>query len=103
MATFNIHKGINKPVEFKGLVSQYLFIFAGGLLALFIILIVMYMAGVGQWFCLGFGIITGSLLVIVTFKLNNKYHTYGLMKLAASKRRPLRIINRKNIQRLIRH
>ena len=33
MADYPINRGIGKPVEFKGLKSQYLFIFAGGLLA----------------------------------------------------------------------
>jgi hypothetical protein len=34
---YSINKGIGKPAEFKGLKSQYLFIFAGGLLGLFIV------------------------------------------------------------------
>ena len=35
---------INKGVEFKGLKSQYLFIFCGGLLAVFVVFIVLFMA-----------------------------------------------------------
>ena len=34
METYPINKGIGRSVEFQGLKSQYLFIFAGGLLAL---------------------------------------------------------------------
>ena len=30
MAEYPINKGIGRPVEFKGLKAQYLFIFAGG-------------------------------------------------------------------------
>lgn len=48
MAEFNVNKGIGRSPEFKGLKSQYLFIFAGGLLALFVIFVVMYMAGIDQ-------------------------------------------------------
>lgn len=33
MSEYPVNRGIGKPVEFKGLKSQYLFIFAGGLLA----------------------------------------------------------------------
>ena len=33
MADYPINKGIGHSVEFKGLKAQYLFIFAGGLLA----------------------------------------------------------------------
>ena len=37
MAEYPINKGIGRPVEFKGLKAQYLFIFCGGLLALFVL------------------------------------------------------------------
>ena len=36
MAEYPINKGIGRPVEFKGLKAQYLFIFAGELLVAFI-------------------------------------------------------------------
>ena len=55
MAEYPINKGIGRPVEFKGLKAQYLFLFAGGLLAAFILFIILYMAGAGQWLCIGFG------------------------------------------------
>ena len=35
MASWDINKGIGRTVEFKGLKAQYLFLFAGGLLAFF--------------------------------------------------------------------
>ena len=31
MAEYPVNKGIGRPVEFKGLKAQYLFLFAGGL------------------------------------------------------------------------
>ena len=64
MAEFNVNKGIGRSPEFKGLKSQYLFIFAGGLLALFVIFVVMYMAGIDQWVCIGFGVVSASVLVL---------------------------------------
>ena len=45
MSEYPVNRGIGKPVEFKGLKSQYLFIFAGGLLAVFVVFIVLFMAG----------------------------------------------------------
>ena len=53
MSEYPVNRGIGKPVEFKGLKSQYLFIFAGGLLAVFVVFIVLFMAGVNQWLCIG--------------------------------------------------
>ena len=72
MAEFNVNKGIGRSPEFKGLKSQYLFIFAGGLLALFVIFVIMYMAGIDQWVCIGFGVVSASVLVWVTFRMNSK-------------------------------
>ena len=70
-------------MEFKGLKSQYLFIFAGGLLAVFVVFIVLFMAGVNQWLCIGFIVSASLLLVWQTFRLNARYGTHGLMKAAA--------------------
>lgn len=100
MADYPINRGIGNTVEFKGLKSQYLFIFAGGLLALFVLFIIMYMVGINQWVCIIFGITSATLLVWLTFRLNEKYGTYGLMKLSAHKSHPFHIINRKAISRL---
>lgn len=80
--------------------SQYLFIFAGGLLALFVLFIIMYMVGINQWVCIIFGVTSATLLVWLTFRLNEKYGTHGLMKLSARKSHPFHIINRKAISRL---
>ena len=44
MADFEINKGVGREVEFKGLRAQYLFIFAAGLLAVFVMFVIMYMA-----------------------------------------------------------
>lgn len=103
MAEYSINKGIGNSVEFKGLKAQYLFIFAGGLLATFIIFVVMYMAGVNQWICIGFGATAASILVWQTFALNSKYGEYGLMKAGAVKSHPRYIINRKSFPRLFKH
>ena len=43
MADYPINKGIGHSVEFKGLKAQYLFIFAGGLLAVFFLVVVLYL------------------------------------------------------------
>ena len=54
MSDFEINKGVGREVEFKGLRAQYLFIFAFGLLAVFVVFVIMYTAGIGQWTCIGF-------------------------------------------------
>lgn len=61
---------------------------------MFILFIVMYMAGVGEVFSIGFGLLSASLLVWQTFRLNARYGEHGLMKLSASKYRPRYLLNR---------
>lgn len=103
METYPINKGIGRSVEFQGLKSQYLFIFAGGLLALFVLFVILYMAGVNQWICTGFGGTAASILVWQTFSLNRKYGEHGLMKRSALHSHPRYLINRRRIPRLFRH
>jgi hypothetical protein len=100
MSEYPVNKGIGKSAEFKGLKSQYLFIFAGGLLSVFVVFVVMYMAGIGQWICIGFGVCAASTVVWMTFSLNAKYGEYGLMKMQARRNHPKYIISRKAISRL---
>lgn len=85
MAEYPINKGVGRQVEFKGLRAQYLFLFAGGLLAVFILVVVLYMGGVDQVACLVAGVGLGGALVALTFRLNRKYGAYGLMKLLAAR------------------
>lgn len=103
MVEFNINKGIGRPAEFKGLIAQYLFIFVGGLLAVFVVTVIIYMIGVPQMICVGFGLLSGSVLVWATFHLNGKYGQYGLMKVQATKNHPYYISNRRRIIRLFTH
>lgn len=81
--------------------AQYLFLFAGGLLAVFILVVVLYMGGVDQVACLVAGVGLGGALVALTFRLNRKYGAYGLMKLLAARRHPRRIVSRKSVARIL--
>lgn len=100
MAEYSVNKGIGRNAEFRGLKSQYLFVFAGGLLGVFVIFVIMYMIGIPQWFCIGFGVVSALVIVWATFRLNAKYGEYGLMKMQARHNHPRFIINRRKIAAL---
>ena len=102
MSSYNINKGIGRTVEFKGLKAQYLFIFAGGLLGILVLVMILYIAGVGSYACIGIGAGGASLIVWKTFALNRKYGEHGLMKLAGKKRHPRYIICGRRIRRYVR-
>ena len=79
MAEYPVNKGIGRPVEFKGLKAQYLFVFAVGL-----------------------GVTAASAVVWLTFRLNAKYGQHGLMKLGAARMRPRYLLHRRRVSHLLR-
>ncbi len=83
-----------------GLKSQYLVLFALGLLVVVIVFMLLYISGVPQIFCIGFGLTASPLLVWQSFSLNQKHGTHGLMKKQAIRRYPRRMINRRAIWKL---
>jgi len=102
MISYNINKGIGRTVEFKGLKAQYLFIFAGGLLGVLVLVMVLYIAGMGSYVCIGIGGGGASLLIWQTFAMNKKYGEHGLMKVAARKRHPKYILARRRVGHYVR-
>ena len=85
---YQINKGINKSIEFRGLRAQYIGYLAAGLVALLILFAVLYIAGVNTYVCLVviFGAASG--LIFYTFRLSHKYGKYGLMKKRAKRQLP---------------
>ena len=101
MASWEINKGVGRTVEFKGLKAQYLFLFAGGLLAVFILVVILYLCGVSQIACLVIGVVGATLVVWQTFSMNRKYGQYGLMKKGAVRMHPRYLLNRRTVYNLI--
>jgi cell division protein FtsW (lipid II flippase) len=67
------------------------------LLGLFVVFVVMFMAGVNQWICIVFGVSAALALVYGTFNLNKKYGEHGLMKAQSRRNHPRFVINRRLI------
>ncbi|OPB94564.1 DUF4133 domain-containing protein [Elizabethkingia ursingii] len=95
MSEYNINKGIGRNAEFKGLESQYLFVFAAGMLGILVLVMVFYMAGANTYACLILGFSGSSLVSWLTFSFNKKYGRYGLMKLRSRRKHPEYILSRK--------
>ena len=88
-------------MEFKGLTAGYLFLFVGGLAAVLLSVIVLYLAGMDSLSCILFGMVSGSLTVWLTFRMNRKFGEHGLMKRLAEKRHPRYLIYRRRLFRLL--
>ena len=94
---YTINKGINRPIEFKGFKAQYIWYLGAGLLSLFILFAVLYIAGLHPFLCLSIIFILGTTLVVYVSRLSNKYGQHGLMKKKARKKIP-RVIKSYSLQ-----
>lgn len=83
MAIYQINKGINKAIEFKGLKAQYIGYLGAGLVALLVLFAVLYITGVPVYLCILLIAGSGTVLFTQVFRLSNKYGQYGLMKRGA--------------------
>jgi len=95
MATsvYKINKGINKPIEFKGLKAQYIWWLGGGLLVLLIVFAVLYLFGVHPFACMTVVLIAGTGLFMQVYKLSRKYGKDGMMKSVAKRSVPIVVKN----------
>lgn len=82
-SVYHINKGINKPIEFKGLKAQYIAYLAGGLVLLLILFASLYIIGINVFICLFVIVSAGTALFMIVYYLNNKYGQYGLLKKGA--------------------
>ena len=90
MATsvYTINKGINKPIEFKGLKAQYIWWLGGGLLALLILFAALYLIGVNPFVCVGLILLLGAGFILRIYKLSRTYGEHGMMKTLAKRSIP---------------
>lgn len=84
-SVYQINKGINKSIEFKGLKAQYIWYLGGGLVVLLILFAIIYIIGVNVFFCLGLIVLLGTGLFMYVYKLSRTYGEFGLMKKIAYK------------------
>lgn len=103
MPVYQINKGINKPIEFKGLKAQYIGYLAGGLVGLLVLFAIIYIIGFPVYLCIIIISILGTGLFMQVYKLSHKYGQYGLMKRGAKNYLPgyLKFSSRKLFTRLI--
>jgi hypothetical protein len=82
-SAYAINKGVNAPIVFKGLQGQYIGYLGGGLAALLIVFVVLYLAGVNTWICLVVALSGGGWLFSWAYRTNKKYGVHGVMKRSA--------------------
>jgi len=85
---YEINKGINRSIEFRGLKAQYIVFFIVGLVGLLVLFAVAFIAGVPTVVCIAVTGVLGSVMYSYVYRYSNKYGQYGLMKEAAYRQVP---------------
>ncbi|QEC69282.1 DUF4133 domain-containing protein [Panacibacter ginsenosidivorans] len=87
-SVYQVNKGINKPIEFRGLKAQYIWYLAGGLLLLLILFAALYIIGINPFICIAVvGLLTG-LLFFKVYRTSRTYGEHGIMKKIARRSVP---------------
>ena len=87
-SVYQINKGINQSIEFKGLKAQYIWYLGGGIVVLMIAFSILYIIGLPSLVCVGIIGVSGAVLVVKIYRMSHKYGEYGLMKDLSKKRLP---------------
>lgn len=92
--SYDINKGINRPIEFRGLKAQYIYYLAIGLAVLLVTFAFLYIAGTPVLLCAGIVGGSGTALFMIVFRYSHKYGEHGLSKLMAFRQLPSAIVCR---------
>lgn len=87
-SVYQINKGINKSIEFRGLKAQYIWYLGGGLIGLLILFAALYFIGLNTFICLAIILIAGTALFMYIYRLSNTHGEYGMMKKLAKRNIP---------------
>ena len=101
MATYQVNRGVGKPLEFIGLRAQYVIYLV---LLLLLIVIFSFILNILLENAMGaflFGIISFLLALCSCFKLNNTYGEHGLMQLIALRKSVKHISVTKRVYQIV--
>lgn len=87
-SVYTLNKGINQPLEFKGLKAQYVWYGAGGMVVLLLLFALLYISGLSPFLCLALIGTAGALWVQQVYRWSHRYGPYGFLKKLAARRCP---------------
>src|SRR5690349_5971594 len=79
-SVYKINKGINRPIEFKGLKAQYIVYLGVGLVMLLLLFAILYLLGVDTIICLTLIVSLAILLFTNVYRLSKKFGQHGMLK-----------------------
>lgn len=87
-SVFQINKGVNRSIEFRGIKAQYLVFLAIGMVALLILCAAAFIAGLPPIAVIVIVVSAGYGLVVVAQRYSKQYGEHGFAKKLAQSRMP---------------
>lgn len=87
-SVYQVNKGVNAPIVFKGLKAQYIWWLGIGLAGLLLLFTVMFILGVPVFLLLTLIFGSGGMLFRWVYRCSKKYGEHGMMKAMAAKSVP---------------
>lgn len=95
MATvYEINKGINRSIEFKGIKAQYITYLAIGMVLILLLFSGLYACGLSIYLCLAIILPAAGGLIGVVQHMSKTYGEHGLVKRLAGRRLPVSLHTR---------
>lgn len=91
---YHINKGINRPIEFRGLKAQYIGYLAGCAVGTMVGFGVLYVCGMSLYMCSPLALGLGGWAMARVFRISKRYGQHGLMKKMARQRMPEALLAR---------
>lgn len=89
MATvYQINKGVNRSIEFRGIRAQYLLFLAAGMVLLLLLCAMAFIAGIPAIPVIVAVVVAGYALVVAVQRYSKRYGEHGLAKKMAQSRLP---------------
>ena len=85
---FTIHKGMDRPVEFKGLQGRYLIGLVGIAVSVLVAFGILHVIAVNSWLSILLALGGGGLGIMRLYRLNKIHGQYGRMKRSAQRALP---------------
>jgi hypothetical protein len=92
-SVYDINRGVNKSLEFKGIKAQYILFLAAGLVVLLLLYAVLHLVGFGAYVCLGIIVPGGGLYIAAVQRMSKKYGEHGLKKKIAARQLPNAVLS----------
>jgi len=87
-SVYPTYRAAGRPIELLGLKGQYILIAAAGLIADFLLFVILYCCGTPPWLCILIAFGLGAAAIAMTRSLSQRFGACGLTKYWAAKQLP---------------